>query len=137
MEERDDRERAVHLTVTDDAASVAAVRAAVERAARECGLSREATFGLKVAATEAVANALRHPDTEREAIAVTLAARPEGIEVEIANRGQFRIGTGLDAERGRGLPLMFALADEVELATSDEGTRVRIRAWAADGRARE
>ncbi|MBD0290372.1 MAG: ATP-binding protein [Thermoleophilia bacterium] len=136
MHERHDRERAVRLTVTDDAASVAAVRAAVERAARECGLSREATFGLKVAATEAVANALRHPDAEDEAIAVTLAARPEGIEVEIANRGQFRIGTGLDVERGRGLPLIFALADEVELATSDEGTRVRIRAWAGDGRSR-
>jgi anti-sigma regulatory factor (Ser/Thr protein kinase) len=47
--------------------------------------------------------------------------------VEVADSGRFRVTDGLNPERGRGLPLMIALADEVEFSTADEGTRVRIR----------
>jgi anti-sigma regulatory factor (Ser/Thr protein kinase) len=103
------------------------MRDLVERLAGELGISDEAVFGLKVAATEAVANALRHPETPGHGVEVTIAPREDALEIEIENPGPFLIGDGLDPERGRGLPLMVALADEVEFAASPEGTRVVLR----------
>jgi anti-sigma regulatory factor (Ser/Thr protein kinase) len=44
------------------------------------------------------------------------------------------MSNGFDASRGRGLPLMVALADEVEFASLPDGTRVRIRKRAGRGR---
>jgi serine/threonine-protein kinase RsbW len=117
---------AVSLVVTQDRQSVDEVRAAVEEVATEHGLSPEATFDLKVATTEAVANALRHASSG-VGVEVSLESDPEVIQVEVLDRGRFRINDGLDPERGRGLPLMIALADEVEFSAADEGTRVRIR----------
>jgi anti-sigma regulatory factor (Ser/Thr protein kinase) len=38
-----------------------------------------------------------------------------------------RAGHILDAEAGRGIPLMLALVDEVEFRATGEGTRVRMR----------
>jgi anti-sigma regulatory factor (Ser/Thr protein kinase) len=118
---------AVRLTVRDDPDSVAEMRSFVERLGTAIGMPDEAVFGLKVAATEAVANALRHRSAGDDRVAVTLAQREDSFEIEVENRGPFRIGGGLDAERGRGLPLMLALADEVEFSASEEGTRVRLR----------
>ena len=114
------------LVVHDDRDSVAGMRAAVEDLAAERGLDPETAFDLKVAATEAVANALRHPGAPRAAD-VTVAADSDAIEVEVRNRGPFRVGTGADAEHGRGLPLMVALADEVQFSATQDGTCVRIR----------
>ncbi len=119
--------RTVRLTVQDDPESVAAVRSSVERVGAAAGLSDEAVFGLKVATTEAVANALRHPGADGGRVAVTLATRGRALEIEVESHGPFRIDDGFEPERGRGLPLMLALADEVEFAASDTGTRVRLR----------
>jgi anti-sigma regulatory factor (Ser/Thr protein kinase) len=119
--------RAVRLTVQDEPAEVAEVRRAVDRIGVAAGLSDDALFGLKVAATEAVANALRHPGAGDTTVEVTIAAHEEALEVEVANAGEFRIRDGGDPEHGRGLPLMLALADEVEFAASPHGTRVRLR----------
>ena len=114
------------LVVHDDPDSVAGMRAAVDDLAAEHGLAPETAFDLKVAATEAVANALRHPEAPGAAD-VILAGASDAVEVEVRNRGPFRIGTGVDAERGRGLPLMVALADEVRFSATDDGTSVRSR----------
>ncbi len=114
------------LVVHDNPGSVAGMRAAVDELAAEHGLAPETAFDLKVAATEAVANALRHPEAPGAAD-VILAGGADAVEIEVRNRGPFRIGTGLDAERGRGLPLMVALADEVQFSATDDGTSVRIR----------
>jgi anti-sigma regulatory factor (Ser/Thr protein kinase) len=116
----------LRLVVHDDPDSVAGMRAAVDDLAAEHGLAPETAFDLKVAATEAVANALRHPDAPGSAD-VILGGGSDTVEIEVRNRGRFRIGTGLDAERGRGLPLMVALADEVQFSATDDGTSVRIR----------
>ena len=53
------------------------------------------------------------------------------IEIELENRR--RLGALMqheradEAERGRGIPLLLALADKVEFASLAQGTRVRIR----------
>ncbi|MBD0317343.1 MAG: ATP-binding protein [Thermoleophilia bacterium] len=114
------------VVVHDDRDSVAGMRAAVDDLAAEHGLAPETAFDLKVAVTEAVANALRHPGAPRAAH-VTVAAGDDAVEVEVRNQGRFRVGTGPDVERGRGLPLMVALADEVQFSATEDGTCVRIR----------
>ena len=114
------------LVVADDALSMASLRTAIELAAEEHGLSDEATFALKVAATEACANALRHGDGG-DGVAVELVARDGGVEVEVVSPGEFRLADGADPERGRGLPLIVALADVTEFERARAATRVRIR----------
>jgi serine/threonine-protein kinase RsbW len=94
------------------------------------GLSKEELFDLKVAATEALTNAIRG-SRGRKGIDVAVEPREGAIEIEVRNRGSFELGNSaladIDAEGGRGLPLMFALVDEVEFASTSEGTRVRMR----------
>src|ERR687885_406509 len=58
---------------------------------------------------------------------VALEEKGDAIEVEVKGRGEFRLDYGADSERGRGLPLMVALVDEVEFASTGDGTRVRMR----------
>ncbi len=118
--------RTVSLVVTEEHGSVEHVRAAVDEIARKHGLPPDATFDLKVATTEALANALKH-SAGGLGVDVSLEFDAEVIQVEVADSGRFRVTDGLNPERGRGLPLMIALADEVEFSAADEGTRVRIR----------
>jgi anti-sigma regulatory factor (Ser/Thr protein kinase) len=108
-------------------ADVVELRSAVEKVARAHGLSPEATFDLKVATAEALANAIRHGASGPFEVEVALESDANAIQVEVLDRGRFRVVDALDPERGRGLPLMIALADEVEFAAGDDGTRVRIR----------
>ena len=113
------------IVVRDEAGSVARVRAAVDAAASRAGIGGDGTFELKVAATEAVANALAHG--HGQSAAVTLTSHPDGVEIEIVGDGPFRGSGGPDASHGRGLPLIVGLADEVEFASEQDCTRVRIR----------
>jgi anti-sigma regulatory factor (Ser/Thr protein kinase) len=98
--------------------------------ADECGLPQNASFDLKLAATEAVANALVGAPSDHE-VEVFLGADNDAVQVEVHDRGGFwpqvRDGHALEAESGRGIPLMLALVDEVEFRATSAGTRVRMR----------
>ncbi len=118
---------AVHLILTDEPSSTANLRRVVDSMARARGLSPEARFDLKLAATEAVANALRHGSPDGRAVGIALEERDGAIELEVQDQGRLGNGRAYDGERGRGIPLMLAVADEVEFASTDQGTRVRIR----------
>jgi anti-sigma regulatory factor (Ser/Thr protein kinase) len=116
-----------HLTFYDEPSSAAALRAAVDELAEENALPEDARFELKVAATEALANALKRSNSAEHSVEVALQETDDAIEIEIQGRGEFRLDYGAESDRGRGLPLMVALVDEVEFASTGEGTRVRIR----------
>jgi anti-sigma regulatory factor (Ser/Thr protein kinase) len=115
-----------YLKLHDEPSSSAQLREAVDEVATRA-LPDEARFELKVAATEALANALKRASPERRPVDVALLARGDAIEIEVRGRGEFRLDYGADSDRGRGLPLMVALVDEVEFVSTEEGTRVRIR----------
>jgi serine/threonine-protein kinase RsbW len=106
------------------------LRAAVERVARKCGLDRRERFDLKLAATEAVTNALKGtPDSHT--VEVTVAGTEDAVDVEVVDQGVFSpvraaLHRGLDAEGGRGIPIILALVDELEFAQTGRGTRVRM-----------
>jgi serine/threonine-protein kinase RsbW len=114
----------VHLTVTDEPFAAARVRAAVDDLCAEHGLTGSATFDLKVAVTEALANAVRHG---RPPVEVDLECRDSAIEIEVFDHGTYARDAESTPEGGRGVPLMVALADEVELDCGTGWTRLRLR----------
>jgi len=114
------------LHVPDDPVAVAALRRTLTEVATDAGLSRESSFALRLAATEAVANALRHPGPENATV-VRIHADRAGVEVEVTSDGPFRIREDTGApDRGRGLPLIIALMDEAEFRRRDGTTSVRL-----------
>ena len=116
-----------HLTFRDEPGSAANLRAVLDEIAESKEVPDDARFDLKVAATEALANALKRAAENDRPVDVALAESDDTIEIEVKDRGEFRLDYAADSERGRGLPLMVALVDEVEFASTGDGTRVRIR----------
>jgi anti-sigma regulatory factor (Ser/Thr protein kinase) len=122
--------KTIRLRLCNEPGATSKVRQAVDRVARASALPEEATFALKVAATEAVTNAIKGAPS-RHAVEVAIAGGESAVEVEVTDRGRFEpsfgFDSGRDAESGRGIPLMLALVDEVEFASVRGGTRVRLR----------
>lgn len=114
---------------------LADVRRSIERLAEQAHLGRAEVNDLLTAVDEAVANAIRHgsPRGEGDMVAVVAEATPGAITVSIQdNGGGFQVPAapempGPDALGGRGLPLMCALADSVEVSRSGKGTRVVLK----------
>jgi anti-sigma regulatory factor (Ser/Thr protein kinase) len=104
------------------------LRRAIDRLAEWCGLGPEGRFDLKLAATEALTNAVKKTEDDH-VVDVTLEGYDGVIDVEVADRGPFAApaAAGGLAEGGRGIPIMLALVDEVEFSHTGEGTRVRMR----------
>ena len=122
--------RTLRLRLCNEPRSTFTLRRALDRIATECHFPEEARFELKVAATEALTNAIKGAPPEH-AVEVAIAGDESAVEVEVTDRGDFEPSFGADAEpdaeSGRGIPLMLALVDEVEFASVDGGTRVRLR----------
>jgi anti-sigma regulatory factor (Ser/Thr protein kinase) len=118
---------AIHLHVGDQPAATRELRAAIDRLADECGIGEEVRFDLKVAGTEALTNALKRAPPGHS-VDVAIACRGETIDIEVSHGTALRPREhDLEAEGGRGIPLMLALVDEVEFAATGDGTRVRMR----------
>ncbi len=81
-----------------------------------------------LACNEACANAVEHASIAAPRRSIRIAARRSdgAIVVEVADDGAWRDG-GAGPERGRGLAIMRAVMDEVEVAPSSSGTVVRMR----------
>jgi len=104
--------------------SASVARAMVRQAARDMGLDDRSVFEVMVAATEAVANAVEHGSGQP-----ILLFRPgrRRLVVEVVNSGPPVCGAlSQDGERGRGLPLMAATVDSLELHPTHDATRVLL-----------
>ena len=115
----------LELILHDEPTATGRLRATLDDLADEYGLPEDERFELKLAATEALTNALR--GSGRDPVRIRIVPQPEAIEVEVVDRGFFNPAQGTDREGGRGIPLMLALVDEVEFASTASGTRVRVR----------
>jgi serine/threonine-protein kinase RsbW len=116
------------ISMPAEPAALANVRASVRRWLVEVPLSEEAREEVVLACNEACANAVEHAYRKGPAapIRVNLARDASDIRIEIVDEGAWR-KDGEDAERGRGMSLMRALMDEVDVRRSDEGTVVTMR----------
>jgi anti-sigma regulatory factor (Ser/Thr protein kinase) len=122
--------RTIRLELCNEPNATSRLRRTLDRAALECRLTDPARFELELAATEALTNALKGAPSEH-AVEVAITCTEGAVDVEVVDRGRFdpriREECPVEAEGGRGIPLMLALVDEVEFASAGEGTRVRMR----------
>jgi serine/threonine-protein kinase RsbW len=106
-------------------------RALVREAATEYGIEGNGAWELMLATTEAVANAIQHGGACSRyggAILLRIESSDEGLSVEVCDCGEFKVRPepALDATRGRGIPLIAAVVDHLELRPDEEQTRVRF-----------
>jgi anti-sigma regulatory factor (Ser/Thr protein kinase) len=120
----------IELELCNGPDSTRRLRAELDRVASACDLTDGARFDLKLAATEALTNAFKGASDEHS-VHVLITGQAGAVDVEITDRGHFTPQvrpeqSALDAEGGRGIPLMLALVDEVEFSSFHDGTRVRM-----------
>ena len=106
--------------------SLASVRGLMRRWLRHAGSTEEEIAEVTTAAGEACTNAIEHAGAGGSA---TFEMEGElvdgGIEVTVRDFGAWR--PGREDDQGRGLELMEALMDEVQVTPSPEGTVVRMQ----------
>lgn len=118
------------ISLRHDPASASVARAFVSEAAEELDYDLAATEALRLGITEAVANAVNHgAPCDNGLISVSVYLGADCLTAEVGDCGDFRAArqstNGLD-ERGRGLPLMCAVMDHVEIDTVPGRTVVRL-----------
>jgi anti-sigma regulatory factor (Ser/Thr protein kinase) len=105
------------------------IRKFVEEMAAATLLGSSRTYNLKVAVSEASANAIEHGLGEGD-LRVSATRRRGRLTFTVCHPGAFLPRIGSDparAHRGMGLPLMLALTDELTVARpADGGTRVSL-----------
>lgn len=136
-EYRDRREETQSVALEFFARSdqLAGVRKLILRRAAKTLLGKEEIEDFLTAVDEATANAIRHgsPRGERSLIKVVCYTLPTALIVEVQDQGQgfvlvnAAVMPGPDAPGGRGLPLMCALADTVEIASNAKGTTITLK----------
>jgi anti-sigma regulatory factor (Ser/Thr protein kinase) len=114
--------------------SLSAIRAFVDKWGKEVGLGEEQRYRLKLAVSEAGANAIEHPE-EKSDLTLWAWDRGDRFTVDVWHAGEFKVSTGQNrGHRGMGLPLMLASADEVSFACLPEGgTRVSFSVFLKQG----
>ena len=124
------KQRAIRLRLRNEPDATSKLRRALDQVARASGLAADATFDLKLAATEALTNAVKGAPKDH-VVDVAIEGGNRAVDVEVTDSGGFRPAFGgesaLEAESGRGIPLMLALVDAVEFASVRGRVRVRLR----------
>ncbi len=101
------------------------VREWAEGAARDAGLRDGDCYQVKLALSEAVANAIQHGSSApTDLIGITAFEEDESLVFEVRDTGEFlpplASADGED-ERGRGLQLLALMMDEVRITSAAEG----------------
>lgn len=106
-------------------AALAQIRREVARAASAAGLGPDQVQALQIATGEAATNAVEHAYGMRGGeIRLHTFNRDDHFLVEIEDHGRWREPEERGA--GRGLAVMRAFADEVDIQRHDQGTTVRL-----------
>ena len=102
----------------------------VDGIAAAFGFGEDARYDLKLAATEAVSNAIRHGARSRRDTVRLCAVEGEGVlTFSVADHGSFlpnRDNGDPLPEQGRGLAFIAHLMDQVCIRTGEHGTVVRF-----------
>jgi serine/threonine-protein kinase RsbW len=95
---------------------------------RDNSVSQDDTFDVLVATTEAYANAVQHAYGIATGSVEIAASITDGeLHIAVRDRGTWKPTTASANGGGRGLTVMRALMDAVEIESGAEGTEVRMR----------
>lgn len=101
-----------------------------ERAAADFGFDSEARYQVKLALSEAVANAILHGSSSADdPVRIVVAEESGALVFEVLDTGRFvpRVRRrGSMPESGRGFEFMRLLMDEVDLRPGARGTLLRL-----------
>lgn len=113
--------------------SLAQMRSLVRRWLRHSGGGEEDIYAVMTACGEAATNAIEHAGAAGGApFELSGYAHDGQVEITVRDRGRWR--PPREGDHGRGLELMEALMDTVEVTPSKEGTTVRmLRRFTLDG----
>jgi PAS domain S-box-containing protein len=106
--------------------ALASMRALLRRWLRHAGGSEQEIAEITTACGEAATNTIEHAGA-RAGAPFELSARLEGDEVELSVRDYGAWRAPRPGDQGRGLSLMRALMDSVEVEPGPQGTTVRLR----------
>lgn len=99
-------------------------------AAADFGLDEFARYRVKLAISEAVANAIQHGSSSpSDPVEIAVEEESGALVLYVRDRGRFvpRVGErGELPERGRGLEFMGQLMDEMDVRPGARGTEVRL-----------
>ena len=119
----------LELTIPARPEQLRILRRDVQRWASGSGLSAEVVDDVLLAVGEAAANAVEHayPDGATGTVAVVLERDGGGVTGTVHDTGIWRPPPADPGFRGRGLQILRALADDVDVRSVAEGTTVRFR----------
>ena len=114
------------LELSTQPRALTGLRRTLGRWLEAAGASNEESQDIRMAAHEAACNSMEHAYGFEEATFKLDASRVNGeVSITVSDTGGWREPRKTD--RGRGLELMRALMDDVELEAGDDGTTVRMR----------
>jgi CHASE3 domain sensor protein/anti-sigma regulatory factor (Ser/Thr protein kinase) len=128
------RERAarIRIELPADRGSVTSARHAVARWLTGAGANQDELYELSVAVGDACANAVEHAYGPGDATFEVGAELVNGeVVLDVRDAGSWRDPRGVN--RGRGLQLMNAFTDSVQIDKTEKGTHVRMRRRLAGG----
>jgi serine/threonine-protein kinase RsbW len=120
------------MTIKADLSCLAEVRRFTDRACRAYGFSPDISYQIKLAMSEAVANAIEHGSTTPDdPIRLQVVYEGDAIAFYVSDGGTFIEPSmvydhELMDERGRGLGFIELLMDDVAINPSPEGTVIRF-----------
>ncbi len=116
----------LELTLPADPAMLSYLRRLLTRWLRERDVEREVATEITIAAGEAAANAIEHAYGPGEGSFEVQAQCLEGtVHVSVADHGHWRPPRG--ENRGRGLTIMEAAMDDLDVTTDADGTKIMMR----------
>jgi serine phosphatase RsbU (regulator of sigma subunit)/anti-sigma regulatory factor (Ser/Thr protein kinase) len=118
----------ISTSIPAEPSALAGLRATIGAWLDLLGLSQETCDDLILACDEACANAIEHAYRRRrdEPIRVELRRDDDDIVIAVRDSGIWRHDP-VDGDRGRGIAIMRAVMDDVDIRTADEGTLVLLR----------
>lgn len=115
------------LELPSEPSALRSLRALLRRWLAQVEASDADVHAIVLACSEACTNAIEHAGAAPDEMIAFEAVLSEGaVEVVVRDRGHWREGRP-PSDQGRGLELIDALMDEVQLETAPEGTTVRLR----------
>jgi PAS domain S-box-containing protein len=115
------------LAIPSEPSALGSLRALLRRWLAQADAAEVDVYAIVMACSEACTNAIEHAGTGPEETIAFEAVLTDGeVDVTVRDRGRWR-DERPPSDQGRGLELIDALMDDVQLTATPEGTVVRLR----------